>query len=345
MKKRISIFLILIVLILVALIWIWWPNAAQQSQQAAKSPITKANTASSNTTQISPILGPITTNAQGQPEARINPALPAATQMQMILDAQNGRQIDFYGKVIDQYGEPIAEVKVRGVIVLSSMAGTANQDNFAETDGNGIFKFNNLHGPNFGVALSKDGYAPYIGPNWSESYKPDPNNPEVFIMWKLQGSESLVHQRFIVMLPCDGTSKNVDLHTGKTVSKGGDITITFTRNPVQITIGKPFEWTLTVDVPGGGLQEIHDLYPYEAPEDGYQQTITVATGPDPKTYVNSSYKSYYYKSADSKYGRVSFGLHADYQPPPTLLGIEVYLNPSGSRNLEPPQPPASPAAQ
>jgi hypothetical protein len=256
--------------------------------------------------------------------------------MQMILDAQNRGEIDFYGKVIDQNGTPVAGAKVRGVIVFSSAEGTGNQNNFTVTDGNGQFKFNNLHGPNFGVVPSKDGYEYNERQltNWSKNYKPDPANPMVLTMYKLQGAEPMVHQDFHFSIPCDGTPTNISLMTGKAIENGGDMTVNFIRNPVQIHRGKPFEWTLTLEVPGGGLTEIQDPYPYEAPENGYQENVTVGTGPNPQTYVDSTTKNYYYKSADGKYGRLTITLQADFQPPPTFFHIDAYLNPSGSRNLE-----------
>lgn len=274
--------------------------------------------------------------ANGQVEVRINPVLPDADKMQMILSAQNGRQIDFYGKVVDQFGAPVVGAKVRGVIVFSSVDGANNQDNYTVTDGSGLFKFNNLHGPNFGAVPSKYGYEynERQPNNWRESYKPDPANPIIFPMYKLQGAEPMTHQNFIVMLPCDGTQTSINLRTGKAVISDGDMLVAFTRNPEQIHRGTPFEWTLTLEVPGGGLLEAHDIFPYEAPDSGYQETITITTGASPQSYINTASQTYYFKSSDGKYGRVTIGLHADYQPPPTLLGIEVYLNPSGSRNLE-----------
>jgi hypothetical protein len=45
--------------------------------------------------------------------------------------------------------------------------------------------------------------------------------------------------------------------------------------------------------------------------------------------------AYYFKSKDGQvYGRMTINITADFQPPPTYFGAEIYANPAGSRNLE-----------
>jgi len=253
-----------------------------------------------------------------------------------ILDAQNSQLINVYGKVIDQYGNPVVGAKVDGGVLLNvGIEGSGGKHYQTETDAQGLFTFNDLHGVRFGAAFEKPGYEynSKLYTTWWDTYKPDPKNPMVFAMYKLQGAEPMVHSKIHDYIPCDGTEIPYDLLTGKRVANGGLI-VTFTRTPADIQTGKPFEWTLTLTVPGGGLTEIHDPYPYEAPHGGYQETTTITTGPAPKTYTDSTNKTYYYKSADGKYGRINVGLQADFQPPPTSFDGSIYLNPSGSRNLE-----------
>ncbi len=70
---------------------------------------------------------------------------------------------------------------------------------------------------------------------------------------------------------------------GKEVTEPGSITVKFLRNPIDILRNKPFEWTLTLEVPGGGLVEINDPYPYEAPAEGYKSAITIGQELSSKT--------------------------------------------------------------
>ncbi len=249
--------------------------------------------------------------------------------------AKNFRRIDLYGKVVDQNGQPIAGVQVKGSIVLAvSLVSSENKDVVTVTDASGRFQFVDLHGIGFGVMLQKSGYEFNGKPNWSADSEGAPERPVVSTMWKLQGAEPMVHSKIHDYIPCDGTEIHYDLSTGKKVSTGGGLVVKFTRDPVDIQRGKPFEWTLTLEVAGGGLVEMHDPYPYEAPADGYEETVTITTGPEPKTYTDSTNKNYYYKSADGKYGRLNIELQADFQPPPTSFDASIYFNPSGSRNLE-----------
>jgi hypothetical protein len=44
---------------------------------------------------------------------------------------------------------------------------------------------------------------------------------------------------------------------------------------------------------------------------------------------------FYFQSRSGQvHGRMVVTIQADFQPPPTFFGAEVYANPSGSRNLE-----------
>jgi len=290
---------------------------------------------------ISPIIGSPTRNpTNGQVEVKINPKLPDSDKMQMILDAQNGRQIDYYGKVVDQYGVPVAGAKIRGVIVTSSFAGSSNQNYFTETDGNGQFKFNNLHGPNFGVVPSKDGYEynERQTTNWSDDYKPDPAKPMIMTMYKLQGAEPMVHvNRLNSRVPYDGTSATFDLFTGKQ-SDAGDLKITLLRNPLQIKRGKDhFEWNVKIEIEGGGLVESRDAYTYMAPENGYQPAFEFSQAKDAPNWTPELAGVFYVHTSKGTYGLIKVDVFSDSDRPDVGTGIilEAWVNPTpGSRNLE-----------
>jgi hypothetical protein len=113
-----------------------------------------------------------------------------------ILDAENAQPIEFYGKVADQYGQPVAGATVYGNILLNSgIEGSATDTHTAETDAKGLFQFTGLHGVSLGVGLKKIGYDFdwHASAGWSKDYKPDPKNPVAFTMYKLQGAEPMVH--------------------------------------------------------------------------------------------------------------------------------------------------------
>jgi hypothetical protein len=212
--------------------------------------------------------------------------------------------------------------------------GTKDTLNVTKTDENGNFEFLGLRGDYLGVLPEKEGYE-FVqrgNGNWSDDYKADSNNRVIFRMWKLKGAERMVHVNLQATIPCDGTTTTYNLLTGR---GKGDLEVTLTRNPVNINRSKPFDWTLTVGIANGGLVEDTDLYPYEAPASGYQQSDTIAMSADDKNWSPSISRSYYFQSAGGPtYGRMTINVMANFQPPPTLFDASVYANPSGSRNLE-----------
>jgi len=54
---------------------------------------------------------------------------------------------------------------------------------------------------------------------------------------------------------------------------------------------------------------------------------------DDKNWTPSASGSFYFKSGQT-YGRLTINVTANFQPPPTYFGADIYANPSGSQNLE-----------
>ncbi|HTB63908.1 MAG TPA: carboxypeptidase-like regulatory domain-containing protein [Opitutales bacterium] len=258
--------------------------------------------------------------------------------IQGVQDAANAQPINVYGKVVDQYGSPVAGAAVHGGVLLSSGGDKSRNETYETvTDSHGEFKFENLHGLRMGVKIEKPGYeysqSPYL--EWWDSYKPDPANPAVFSIYKLQGAEPMAHSKIHDYIPVDGKQIRYDLLTGKKVLDGGDLIVKLSRNPVDIKNLKTFDWQFSMQVVNGGLIEIHDLYPYLAPEKDYLPDLTVSHNASDKDWTSELNATYYIKSRNGQiYARITVRLGAHYQPPPTAFDVEIYANPNGSRNLE-----------
>jgi hypothetical protein len=266
---------------------------------------------------------------------------PKATAIHAIMAAENAQPQDFYGKAVDQYERPVEGATVLGTLlwIQGIDIGERREQHAVQTDSQGEFQFAGFHASRLAVAITKDGYEmnsrgkAYQAPN--QENKTSPTERAVFHMWKLKGAEPMIKARIHAYIPCDGTPTLFDLTTGKKVATGGDLSVRLIRDPVEIVRGRPFTWRLNLEIPEGGLLEVADLYPNEAPADGYQSTITESMSADEKSWSPDLKKTYYFKAENGHdFGRITIDLTGDFQPPPTSFDADIYLNPSGSRNLE-----------
>jgi hypothetical protein len=269
---------------------------------------------------------------------------PKFWKMEMMMWAENHKSLDFYGKVIDQNGKPVSGMKIRaGIGLIVSITASGGHFVDTETDSGGNFHFLGYHGAGMGpFILSKAGYSydQHLPTSSRPSdYVPDAQKPVIFKVWKLKGPEGpepMVHAKVHAYVPCDGTPTSYSILSGDN-DPTGDLTITLTRNPVQIVRGRRFDWSATIEIRnGGGLIPINETYPNVAPTEGYEPKVTIVDMPTGnKEWNDSVEKSYYFMSGNGKiYGRIAVSIQADFQPPPTLFNVDIISNPAGSRNLE-----------
>jgi hypothetical protein len=216
-------------------------------------------------------------------------------------------------------------------------SGTKDTLYHAKTDKNGLFRFLGLKGADLGIIPKKAGYDYSLRDQkpWTEDYKADPANPVVLTMWKIQGAEPMTHVDFDSWVPYDGTPISFDLFTGKKGSTE-NLQIILSRNPIQVRRGRDrFDWTLQIAVSGGGLVEAIDPYKNLAPENGYQPAFTFSIAKDDPNWTQQLTKWFYIHTAKGQYGRVWIDITTDSDRiEGTGMGINAYMNPSGSRNLE-----------
>jgi len=242
--------------------------------------------------------------------------------------------MDTYGKVVDQNGQPVIGAKMRGFLDFEEMDDDEEHD--TTTDSQGEFNFLGLYGKGMVFVPEKMGYEydRRHAINRPNNYLPDPTNPLIITMWKLRGAEPMIHSKIHAYIPCDGSAIKFSLMTGK-MDPNGDLIVTLTRNPLNIDQPKPFNWSVTLEIPNGGFEEITNLYPYEAPVEGYQPHITYTLKASVANWTPLLTPSLYFKSKNGQiYGRMTLKIMADFQPPPTLFDAEIYANPADSRNLE-----------
>ena len=135
----------------------------------------------------------------------------------------NSKDLTFYGKVIDQFG-PVPDAEVVGSVMKTlGYEGTSDTLYKTHTDSNGNFEFHWLRGQRLGVVPKKDGYVfeQRGNGNWTEDYKPAPDNRVIFKMWRLKGADPMAHSRLHDYVPCDGTILHYNLRSGQRVLARG----------------------------------------------------------------------------------------------------------------------------
>jgi hypothetical protein len=195
-----------------------------------------------------------------------------------VLSTYNDVPIDFYGKLEDQGGNPVAGAEIKGSIMVinGQRQGT---DHFSTTsDANGLFEFHG-RGENIGMMPRKEGYALASTETLfkysrmeDHPYVSDANNPTVIKMWKLRGAEPLLKIRQNYKLHYNAEPIYFDLIAGTIVPSGGDIKMTVSRSPGLMSGRIRLDWSVQVEAVNGGLMDSdgQEAVTYTAPDSGYQ---------------------------------------------------------------------------
>jgi len=246
--------------------------------------------------------------------------------------------IEFYGKVVDQNGDPVPHARVEYSLLDKFNASGSGGE--TKADENGGIEIRGVRGAVLGVNVSKDGhyrihkvsnqrFAYGRGPDSTTKPPPTKDNPAVFVLHKMGKTEPLVRTEKSALIPKDGTPINVDLMTGR-LSPNGNLRIeAWTEAPVE---GRKFTWRCRVTVPGGGLVERNGEFDFEAPEDGYEESVELGMTRDAEQWTSDQQRDYFVRLPDGRFARINFRMIAGGNH---YFILDAFLNPKpGSRNLE-----------
>ena len=247
------------------------------------------------------------------------------------------KSVDMYGKVVDQYGQPVVGVKVQGNLTITlGFMSERNEGSSTETDTKGMFQFIGLTGSQLGVTVSKKGYvmgARGEGYKTPAGGKTSPDDRAILTMWKLRGPEPLVSSSFESSVAYDGTSSRFDLATQKK-SPDGDLQVTLSRSPLEVRrSGNRFDWDVKIEMLHGGLVPENDPYPYWAADNGYQSSFEFNMITNNVPWRSTMAQNFYIRSSHGQYGRMQVNVYANLTP--ARIKFDFWINPSGSQNLEP----------
>jgi len=264
-------------------------------------------------------------------------------EMMLLKDYQSQ---DFYGQVIDQNGDPVAGADVQLMITLAQ--GGPGTSLATRTDAAGLFQFTGIKGESLNITPEKAGYqieGHGLGLKGRDGPETSPENRVVYTMWKLKGTEPMLHQEFSARkMEADGRTYTIDLMKNditEGTNTAGDILVQIKRPP-QVKPRENFDWSFAMTAIDGGFIEVtNEIYLNEAPANGYQSRYEInryATNVvNYSTYpLYRTDRTFFLKSRGGQiYGHFKITeLDPAYRGGAAALRIEYYLNPSGSRNLE-----------
>jgi hypothetical protein len=251
--------------------------------------------------------------------------------------------ITFYGQVLDERTNPVAEANVQFTWLVPYPNEPAKRD--AKSDANGLFELTGATGRTLTVHVSKPGYYTinanqlnfeYSQKNNAVPHNPDPNNPVIFHLRKKGPGTDLITSQYGVFSqlefsgPRDGTTTRVDFFNRK-VGNEGQLELSAIKPPRNPEDRSAKEWSFRLSVPDGGFVENFDEFPFEAPESGYQPTLEFHFNPGETNWTDTLGKQYYIVFGQPpKYGRITVetGIYGGVR-----LGYAI--NPDGTRDLEP----------
>jgi hypothetical protein len=277
-------------------------------------------------------------------------APPFKSKQQMlrgVLSAFNHQPIEFYGRVLDQSDMPVSGAQVNGQIIYNSGIASGVTRPKTVTDANGLFQFKGFQGRTLDFTIVKPGYqdtpegdafdfTKLVGED--ERHHPDPRNPVVLRMWKLQGAEPLiVSGRRIDIVP-DGRKVRIDFMTRRIVESGGDLVV-FLKHDMQEfhSVPKhPYDWEAEIAAVDGGLIEVkqRETNMLQAPADGYVPVLFAGMRASQQGWHGMVTKNLYAKTRGNLYSRVQVIIQCTPTQKTSSVQVTWLMNPSGSRNLE-----------
>jgi hypothetical protein len=288
----------------------------------------------------------------------------AAANLEAVLRASShNKTIDFYGKLIDQNGDPVVEANVQMRYAEYSALELARGEAFARhnlpvltTDANGMFSLH-LGGEYLQLMdIQKSGYLFKGYPDkvyqwyYDEKIAPptaDKNSPIIFQAWKIPDKPerlrdlNMDHVGIRVLIPdqtvsiyLGGTTQRAACVAGKKEDADFYVTVWYGPEKPTAAVGRTIrDWSYKIEVPDGGLIKTNDAFPYLAPQDGYKGDYSFTARTSDPSWTSEQSDLFYIKSRNGQlYGAVRVDLRAGGG---AAIGVSGMVNPMGSRYLGP----------
>jgi hypothetical protein len=278
------------------------------------------------------------------------PSLSKTEKLIGILSTLNDTPIVFYGKIQDQFSNVVAGAMVNfDVRVINGFEATAKRGHIV-SDVDGLITIEGYRGQDLAFNIQKEGYT-FVSMNGSGNYSqlspedqrahPDPKNPTIINMWKLQGPEPLLNIKKAFRLSFNENPIHFDLVSGNVVPAGGDLEVIVSRDPGIITQRHENhkDWSIKlIPVDGGIIETDYHIaqVTFEAPASGYEGSYFAQMNRDEPGWFDNIQKDFFLMSRNGQvYSRLSFDFKINDDPnDPLYFGFKGVANTNSSRNWE-----------
>jgi hypothetical protein len=173
-----------------------------------------------------------------------------------------------------------------------------------------------------------------------ERHIPDPQKPVVLTMHKWKGGEPLVRIEYKTFrIWPTNTEIRLDLLRGTMVPERGDLILRIQRPPDVASTNQVVRWAVELAGEGGGIQLMDDMLmraAYEAPADGYQQSVRLEKLPNDPQGTESMTRGAALRSREGMvYTKLGFTVGFPEEPgKPGWIIVGSFSSTNGSRNWE-----------
>lgn len=256
---------------------------------------------------------------------------------------RNNAPIAFYGRAVDQDDMPLSGVTVHyditkvGPLTYTWNTRKTSETNQCVTGTDGGFKIENGKGLMICFdLLEKAGYRDG-GSNSSRTfaYRGNPKIHEA----NARSPVEFVMIRSDLPKPKLLLERNVNFawNKGEVRTPVGDAVGAFIVEPSRVWEKgrlEDFDWHVTIRVEDAELVDLSNSDSTIAPRDGYKKKLEYGAKAGDLKWYRSIQSRYAFKTRDGRYGIIRFVLYGHRKDFEGNATLEVYLNKSGSRNLD-----------
>ena len=253
---------------------------------------------------------------------------------------RNKMPIEFYGKVIDQFGEPVPEATI--VFQWTTVIGpVTNPEMRTSTGKDGRFALKDVQGKVLAVSVDKIGYA--RTDDWIQNFEyadffhdnfhvPDPNKPVIFHLHKTMEAEPLYVFSPYADIIVGGEALVLNVEKGE-VGSQGDLAFSVVLGAETNRYGSDFIVTIQA-LNGAGFVISDEEFLSKAPESGYQHIFRVNHKLNISQYSPEQKLRFYVRTGSGKFASVGVKISLWNNLKKADFDAGIHFNPSGSRNLE-----------